>query len=102
MRPVNPRSSIGAFFLCISLAGAQTPSRPPATDPELQPGVYVEKVAKSSVAEKMGLAEGDILLHWIQGDSSGAIASPLDLLETEIEQLPRGAVLLEGRRGGES
>ncbi|HEY6307368.1 MAG TPA: CHAT domain-containing protein [Candidatus Angelobacter sp.] len=102
MRLVNPGIAIGAaFFLCVSLAVAQTRSRQPATDPELQPGVSVEKVAKGSVAEKMGLAEGDILLHWIRSDSSGAIASPLDLLETEIEQLPRSAVLLEGLRGGE-
>jgi len=37
-------------------------------EPQLLPGVVVEKIEKNSEAEKAGLREGDVLLSWIRGD----------------------------------
>jgi CHAT domain-containing protein/Tfp pilus assembly protein PilF len=64
------------------------------------PGVVVEFVLKNSEAEKAGLAEGDVILRWTQGDAKGEIGSPFELSEIEMEQEPRGRVMLEGIRGG--
>jgi len=63
---------------------------------ELKPGVVVEDVIKGSDAEKMGFASGDVILSWVRGEQHGLIESPFDLLEVEIEELPHGAVTLEG------
>jgi|SRR5579859_1763614 len=68
---------------------------------ELNPGAVVEKIAKNSQAEKTGIQEGDLLLHWVRGDAKGEIESPFDLSQVETEQAPRGAVTLEGLRGTE-
>src|SRR6266849_3707010 len=58
-----------------SVAGQSTPSiegpvsaQPPA---ELGRGVVIEAVKKNSEAEKAGLQEGDILLHWARGTAQG-------------------------------
>ena len=66
---------------------------------ELKQGVVVEKVAKNSEAEKAGLKEGDLLLHWARGDAQGEIQSPFDLRQIETEQAPRGNVTINGLRG---
>jgi len=88
--------------LCLLAVGqaqvlAPTPSTS-CTDHGIIPGVVVEAVAKSSEAEKVGLAEGDLVLTWTRGDAKGEIESPFYLLEVEIEQEPRGPVTLEGTR----
>jgi CHAT domain-containing protein/Tfp pilus assembly protein PilF len=68
---------------------------------QLKPGVVVEEVARNSGGDKAGLKQGDLLLTWSRGDSKGNIESPFDLHEIEIEQQPRGNVMLEGLRGTE-
>ncbi len=69
-----------------------------ATD-DLKRGVIVEKIDKSLEAERAGLREGDVILGWSRGESKGEIESPFDLSWIEVEQAPRGAVVLEGLRG---
>jgi CHAT domain-containing protein/tetratricopeptide (TPR) repeat protein len=52
-------------------------------------------------AEHAGLREGDRITSWFRGDVSGEIQSPFDLTVLEIDQAPRGAIGLQGFRGGE-
>src|SRR5437899_2390493 len=66
---------------------------------ELKQGLVVEDVAKGSDAEKMGFVAGDVILSWTRGDRHGLMESPFDLLEVEIEELPRGPVRLVGLTG---
>jgi len=66
---------------------------------ELKHGLAIESVAKNSDAEKMGFVPGDVILSWVRGEHHGLIESPFDLLELEIEELPHGAVTLEGLTG---
>jgi len=61
-------------------------------------GVVVESAAGGFEAEKAGLHEGDIILHWSRSDNAGEISSPFDLSSVEVEQAPRGAVTLIGLR----
>lgn len=63
-------------------------------------GVVIERVTRYFVAEQAGIKEGDIILNWSRGDAKGEISSPFDLIEIEIEQAPRGKVLLGGKRRG--
>ena len=65
----------------------------------LLPGIVVENVVKDSDAEKAGLRSGDILLSWARDDLRGLIQTPFDLFLIAGEQLPRGAVRLNGLRG---
>jgi CHAT domain-containing protein/Tfp pilus assembly protein PilF len=62
-------------------------------------GVVIETVARNSEAERAGLQEGDMVLSWSRGDSHGEILSPFDFGRVEVEQKPRGTVILEGFRG---
>ncbi|MBZ5621733.1 MAG: CHAT domain-containing protein [Acidobacteriia bacterium] len=64
----------------------------------MKPGVTIETIANNSEGEKAGLAEGDIVLAWAQGDRQGEVVSPFDLAAIESEIAPRGAVTLEGMR----
>ncbi len=67
----------------------------------LLPGLVVEDVAASQEGQRAGLLKGDILLAWSRGEIRGALESPFELSEVEVEQSPRGAVTLEGSRGAE-
>ena len=71
------------------------------TGREEQPaGVVVESVTPRSTGATAGLQSGDVILSW-SGGSSGTIRSPYDLLPLEIEESPRRAVTLQGKRGDE-
>jgi CHAT domain-containing protein/Tfp pilus assembly protein PilF len=62
--------------------------------------VVVESVQLESTGAKAGLQPGDVILSWSSGASNGGIIrSPYDLLPLEIEESPRRAVTLRGRRG---
>jgi CHAT domain-containing protein/tetratricopeptide (TPR) repeat protein len=75
-------------------------------DPE-PPGVVVESVKPKSPGEAAGLRPGDVILSWscaaappgLPQTSSGDVRSPYGLLAIEIEQAPRRAVVLHGKRG---
>jgi CHAT domain-containing protein/Tfp pilus assembly protein PilF len=69
-------------------------------EPQLLPGVVVEKVEKNSEADKAGLREGDVLLSWSRGDQQGKLESPFDISWLDIEQRPRGSVTVCGQRLG--
>src|SRR5215467_12713302 len=102
MQAMNPRVALILFLLLmVSLSLGQATQTQEFALPSLKPGVVVEHVAKYSTAEKAGLAEGDIILHWRRDVSSGEILSPFDLAFIEIEQAPRDVVALEGFHGSE-
>jgi CHAT domain-containing protein/tetratricopeptide (TPR) repeat protein len=63
--------------------------------------VVIEKVTKNFEGDKAGLQEGDILLRWSRGESQGELESPFDLIAVEIEQAPRGTVILHGLHGNQ-
>ncbi len=69
---------------------------------EIERGVVVERLVHRSEGESAGLQEGDVLLTWFRGDTSGKIQTPFDLAQIEIEQAPLGKVTLQGRRGAET
>jgi CHAT domain-containing protein/Tfp pilus assembly protein PilF len=77
---------------------AQLSSNSPNAPVEPGGGIVVEKLDKHSEAGKAGISEGDVLLRWRRGEAQGAIRSPFDLVSVEIEQAPRGIVILEGLR----
>ncbi len=70
-------------------------------------GAVVESVAPKSPGETVGLRAGDVILSWFcpvsppafPQPSSGSVRSPYDLLPLEIEEAPRRAVILRGKRG---
>ena len=98
-----------------TVSGASRATEPPA--PEAH-GVVVEEVAAGSALEKAGIRAGDVLLSWQRrpnpprapdgaqdrgapDGARGRIASPFDWSWLEVEQAPRGAVLVEVDRGGD-
>jgi len=64
-----------------------------------KPGVVVEAIAERSEGKRAGLAQGDVILAWVQGDQRGEIVSPFDLATVELEIAPRGTVTLQGTTG---
>lgn len=74
---------------------------------ECSQGAVVESVKPGSPGEASGLQPGDVLLSWscpaslpaFPQSASGNIRSPYDLLPLEIEEAPRRAVTLRGKRG---
>src|SRR5215813_1776574 len=68
---------------------------------ESQKGVIVEAVTGHFEAEKARLQPGDVILHWTRADAQGDIDSPFDFVQLEVEQRPRGLIVLEGLRGTE-
>jgi CHAT domain-containing protein/Tfp pilus assembly protein PilF len=81
------------LLACFSLSGSARA--------QLTPGVVVEEVTKNFAGDKAGLKEGDLLLAWSRGESKGKVESPFDFSWIELEQEPRGTVILEGLRGSE-
>jgi CHAT domain-containing protein/Tfp pilus assembly protein PilF len=57
------------------------------------------EAAPSGAGRRAGLRAGDLLVSWERGGESGPLASPFALARVELEQAPRGAVTLHGRRG---
>src|SRR6267142_152534 len=107
---MNPRNSV---FLCLLLflwvlspfGQIAPPSAGKATFNSvagLGPGVVVEKFFQGYEADQAGLREGDVLLTWSRGDTSGELESPFDFMRIDTEQGARGGVVLHGLRGTET
>src|ERR1041385_2784499 len=64
--------------------------------------VVVEKVESGTPAERAGLRAEDRLFAWSGSGQTGTLRSPLELAWVEVEQAPRGPVVLHGLRGSES
>jgi CHAT domain-containing protein/tetratricopeptide (TPR) repeat protein len=92
-------ASILFFHPALPVEVAQTLSNP-ISGPS-QSGVAIEKVNRDFEGDKAGLQAGDIVLRWSRGDSQGELESPFDLIAVEIEQAPRGTVILQGLRGNQ-
>jgi CHAT domain-containing protein/tetratricopeptide (TPR) repeat protein len=72
-------------------------------------GVVVESVRLHFAGATAGLQPGDVILSWsceaspptFPQPSSGSVRSPYDLVPLEVEEAPRRAVTLRGKRGNE-
>ncbi|MEA2560150.1 MAG: hypothetical protein QOH06_1654 [Acidobacteriota bacterium] len=101
-----PRRRILALILLAilpSCAPVRTP-RSAAVAPEPiadEAGVIVERAVPYSAAAVAGLLPGDVILWWSSAASNGLVGSPYDLLPLEMEESPRRAVTLHGRRGSQ-
>ena len=66
--------------------------------------VIVEDVARGAAGDKAGIQPGDVLRRWLVSSTSretrGEITSPFALSEIELEQGPRGDVVIVGTRAG--
>ena len=88
---------------------AKEPTASAPEEPLVLPGVVIEEIPKGSALEKAGLQVGDVILSWERlpnppanpEGARGELTSYFDWMELEIEQAPRGAVVLRGRRGEE-
>jgi hypothetical protein len=91
-------------------AGEGLEGRASAAGQEELRGVVIEEIPKDSTLEKAGLQVGDVILSWERlpnppanpEAAAGAMTSYFDWEELEVEQAPRGTVVLRGRRSGES
>jgi len=61
-------------------------------------GVVVESVGRGGAAARAGIQPGDLLLRWEADGRSGAIRSPFDLFQAEIEVAPVRPLRLHGQR----
>ena len=86
------------MLLSALLAGVACTSLSPSDDRRAS-GLVVEKVKAGSDVAAAGVQVGDVLLSWRRGDVGGELVSPFDLDQVRVEEAPRGAVTLSGRRG---
>jgi CHAT domain-containing protein/Tfp pilus assembly protein PilF len=89
---ISFRIWLGLLLLTVLLADAV---------PDPGKGVIVANVTKNFEGEKVGFQPGDIILSWMRDGAKGGIESPFDFLQIEVEQKPRGPVVIEGLRGTE-
>lgn len=90
----------------VGVVGESLASTSASEDPLVLPGVVIEEIPKGSALEKAGLQVGDVILSWERLPNppanpegvQGALMSYFDWQELEVEQVPRGAVVLRGRR----
>ena len=97
------------FSCCLAAVVVHAPSPPPARDAAAaEVGIVVERVETGEAAALAGIRRGDVLMSWQRpavaatppNASRGELGSPFDLSRVEIEQGPRGIVLLAGLREG--
>ncbi len=89
--------------------GESKAAAPAPEEPLVLPGVVIEEIPKGSALEKAGLQVGDVILSWERlpnppanpEAAKGELTSYFDWLELEVEEVPRGAVVLRGQRGME-
>jgi CHAT domain-containing protein/Tfp pilus assembly protein PilF len=103
-----PRSLTWALSLCLigsRLAAAGAPEQGGPARPAM--GVVVAEVVAESGGEAAGLRPGDRLLGWCRASpapgpcvAAAPIASPFDLAQVDVEEIPQGGVELRGERDG--
>lgn len=104
-----PQTGPPAVVVEAGVAGEPQTTASPPEEPLVLPGVVIEEIPKDSALEKAGLQVGDVILSWERlpnppvnpQASKGELTSYFDWLELEVEQVPRGTVVLRGRRGRE-
>ncbi|HEX2642564.1 MAG TPA: CHAT domain-containing protein [Thermoanaerobaculia bacterium] len=107
-RQIVDRGRRGSPMLLLGTLTLLFLAPPPALAISEVPGIVVEKVRPGMTAETAGLQPGDVLLSWRREapvaagalPSAGDLDLPFDLAEVFIEQVPRGSVVLNGRRAG--
>src|SRR5215203_5218981 len=105
--PSPPEAQPSAVAVGAGVAGESQTAAPAPEEPLVLPGVVIEDIPKGSALEKAGLQVGDVILSWERlpnppanpEGAKGELTSYFDWLELEVEQVPRGAVVLRGRRG---
>jgi len=101
----------GGLFVVVAITVIATSvaprARPSAAAAMQSSGAVVEQVLGRWAAAK-GIQPGDIITTWRRDASpsmpgaSGQITSSLELRDVELEQAPRGLIVLAGRRGDSS
>ena len=70
-----------------------------AQSPEPLVGAAVLSCQGGEAAARAGIETGDVVKGWARGGQDGSIESPFELLNVELEQAPRGSVVLTIHRG---
>jgi CHAT domain-containing protein/Tfp pilus assembly protein PilF len=97
-----PSTRVIGLTPVLLIAFAVADCRPPATD-----GLVVEEALAGGAATRAGITAGDVLQRWEVTTPSGqrrrgVLADPLTLPDVEVEEAPRGACVLAGRRAGKN
>ena len=99
MKPV-----LSAFALLIAAAPSGVGARPPGPCPA---GLTVEELGRGSALERAGARRGDVLVSWQRrpeaaaGGIGGRFEAPFQVADVEVEEVPRGPIVLALCRGGE-
>ncbi|MCH9649223.1 MAG: CHAT domain-containing protein [Deltaproteobacteria bacterium] len=97
--------------MLVAMVGACSPGEGEEDKEHLESfGVIVERVGVESAIELAGIEPGDLLLSWEAVDAHGAhprltsgrFETFGDWISLELEQAPRGEILIHGKRAGES
>jgi CHAT domain-containing protein/Tfp pilus assembly protein PilF len=94
------RSMLSLFLvLGISLSAPGQHSIPAAS--LLKKGLVVESVSKNSIAQRLRIHPGDLLLSWDRAGITAEFDSPFDLASVFLDQAPRGPITISAVRGRE-
>lgn len=93
-----------SFAAVVMISGTTPPARAEVG------GVVVTSVLAGSAGDRAGIRPGDLLSTWTRGphppanpdEAQGSLETPLDLMAVELEQAPRGEVILRGERAGQT
>ncbi|HEX6737594.1 MAG TPA: tetratricopeptide repeat protein, partial [Vicinamibacteria bacterium] len=101
MKTTAPRAALRRWLLASACAL-------PVAAARADPAVVMDTVAPKSAPEAAGLKPGDVLVAWsraataINPAAQGTLESPFDVADLLLEQIYRGPITLEGRRGDQA
>lgn len=103
-----PEAQPQAVAVESGVVGESQTAAPAPEEPLVLPGVVIEEIPKGSALEKAGLQAGDVILTWERlpnppanpEGARGKIDNPFDWMWLEIEQAPRGRMVLSYARKG--
>ena len=99
------RMRVGLVISLTALAAETTSANHGANQAAEDAGLIVEAVSARSAAQRAGMQAGDEIVAWREANSAAGaaadnpIASPFDLLDVQLDKLPRSPILLIGLRG---